>query len=249
LSAVWGQGPRTLRSACEDLSVPDPLGPLYDLARDAQWALPQAIHERQGQRLRLFSDALEIFEAKAGPSLLVIEDLHWADDVLGRRIVNTHILLLLTARTDRSERQMRVRRALGEIPASSIVRIEVPLLSEAAVLSLAETAGRGGDAIYRATAGNAFFGTELLSAENETLLPACATRCYRGPSGSQPAPARCSMRCRCFRAGLMPGPCRACAVSPAPANWPNACPTVCSTISATATPFATKSRAAPSKWR
>jgi predicted ATPase len=169
---VWGQGPRTLRSACEDLSVPDPLGPLYDLARDAQWALPQAIHERQGQRLRLFSDALEIFEAKAGPSLLVIEDLHWADDVLGRRIVNTHILLLLTARTDRSERQMRVRRALGEIPASSIVRIEVPLLSEAAVLSLAETAGRGGDAIYRATAGNAFFGTELLSAENETLLPA-----------------------------------------------------------------------------
>jgi predicted ATPase len=114
LSAVWGQGPRTLRSACEDLSVPDPLGPLYDLARDAQWALPQAIHERQGQRLRLFSDALEIFEAKAGPSLLVIEDLHWADDVLGRRIVNTHILLLLTARTDRSERQMRVRRALGK---------------------------------------------------------------------------------------------------------------------------------------
>ncbi|MGX8011776.1 ATP-binding protein [Mesorhizobium sp. ORM8.1] len=25
------------RSACEDLSIPDPLGPLYDLAREAQW--------------------------------------------------------------------------------------------------------------------------------------------------------------------------------------------------------------------
>ncbi|RWF44543.1 MAG: helix-turn-helix transcriptional regulator, partial [Mesorhizobium sp.] len=32
-----------LRSACEDLSIPDPLGPLYDLARDARWELPRAM--------------------------------------------------------------------------------------------------------------------------------------------------------------------------------------------------------------
>jgi predicted ATPase len=173
------EGTRILRSACEDLSIPDPLGPLYDLAREAQWALPQAIDHRQGQRLPLFSDALEIFETKTQPSLLVIEDLHWADDAtldfvrfLGRRIVNTHILLLVTARNDRSEAQMRVRRALGEIPAGNVARIDVPLLSEAAVLSLAGAAGRDGDAIYRATAGNAFFVTELLCAENETTPPA-----------------------------------------------------------------------------
>ncbi|MET2829961.1 helix-turn-helix transcriptional regulator [Mesorhizobium shangrilense] len=172
-------GARILRSACEDLSIPDPLGPLYDLAREAQWAMPQAIDARQGRRLPLFSDALDVFEARTQPTLLVIEDLHWADDAtldfvrfLGRRIANTHILLLLTARTDRSEGQMRVRRALGEIPAASIARIDVPLLSEAAVLSLANAAGRDGDAIYRATAGNAFFVTELLSAESETALPA-----------------------------------------------------------------------------
>ncbi|TRC98030.1 helix-turn-helix transcriptional regulator [Mesorhizobium sp. WSM4303] len=177
-AARVGQSAAMLRSACEDLSIPDPLGPLYDLAREAQWALPRAIDARHGQRLPLFSDALDAFAAK-GPSLLVIEDLHWADDAtldfvrfLGRRISNTHILLLLTARTDRSEGQMRVRRALGEIPAGSVARIEVPLLSEAAVLSLADAAGRDGDAIYRATAGNAFFVTELLSAENETALPA-----------------------------------------------------------------------------
>jgi predicted ATPase len=173
------EGTRILRSACEDLSIPDPLGPLYDLAREAQWALPQAIDHRQGQRLPLFSDALEIFETKTQPSLLVIEDLHWADDAtldfvrfLGRRIVNTHILLLVTARNDRSEAQMRVRRALGEIPAANVARIDVPLLSEAAVLSLADAAGRDGDAIYRATAGNAFFVTELLCAESETTPPA-----------------------------------------------------------------------------
>ncbi|UCI08883.1 helix-turn-helix transcriptional regulator [Mesorhizobium sp. B1-1-8] len=173
-----GQGVTLLRSACEDLSIPDPLGALYDLAREAQWELPRAIDARQGQRLPLFSDALDVFEAK-GPCLLIIEDLHWADDAtldfvrfLGRRIANTHILLVITARTDRSEGQMRVRRAFGEIPAGNVVRIEVPLLSEKAVLSLAEAANRDGGAIYRATAGNAFFVTELLAAGNDTALPA-----------------------------------------------------------------------------
>ncbi|WP_292497257.1 AAA family ATPase, partial [Mesorhizobium sp.] len=167
-----------LRSACEDLSIPDPLGPLYDLAREAQWELPRAIDDRQMQRLSLFSEALDVFEAK-GPSLLVIEDLHWADDAtldfvrfLGRRIANTHILLLTTARTDRSEGQMRVRRALGEIPAGNVVRIDVPLLSESAVLSLAAAAERDGAAIYRASAGNAFFVTELLAADDDGALPA-----------------------------------------------------------------------------
>ena len=137
-----GQGAHIFRSACEDLSIPDPLGPLYDLAREAQWAMPQAVAARRGERLPLFSDALDVFEARTGTTLLVIEDLHWADDAtldfvrfLGRRIANTHILLLVTARTDRSEGQMRVRRALGEIPSGSVARIDVPLLSEAAVLS------------------------------------------------------------------------------------------------------------------
>ncbi|RUZ15047.1 helix-turn-helix transcriptional regulator [Mesorhizobium sp. M7A.F.Ca.CA.002.15.1.1] len=170
---------RILRSACEDLSIPDPLGPLYDLAREAQWAMPQAIDARQGQRLPLFSGALDVFETRTQPTLLVIEDLHWADDAtldfvrfLGRRIANTHILVLLTARTDRSEGQARVRRALGEIPSGNVARIDVPLLSEAAVLSLASAAGRDGDAIYRVTAGNAFFVTELLCADNEMTPPA-----------------------------------------------------------------------------
>ncbi|MDX8533827.1 AAA family ATPase [Mesorhizobium sp. VK25A] len=167
-----------LRSACEDLSIPDPLGPLYDLARNGQWELPRVIGDREVQRLPLFSEALDVLEAK-GPCLLVIEDLHWADDAtldfvrfLGRRIANTRILLLITARTDRSEGQMRVRRALGEIPAGNVMRIDVPLLSESAVLSLAEAAERDGGAIYRASAGNAFFVTELLAAEGSGALPA-----------------------------------------------------------------------------
>nr|WP_250889094.1 AAA family ATPase [Mesorhizobium sp. dw_380] len=195
-------GTRVFRSACEDLSIPDPLGPLYDLAREAQWAMPQAIDARRGERLPLFSDALDVFEARTQPTLLVIEDLHWADDAtldfvrfLGRRIANTHILLLLTARTDRSEGQVRVRRALGEIPAGSVARIDVPLLSEAAVLSLAKAAGRDGEAIYRASAGNAFFVTELLRAENETALPASVRDAVVARAERLSAGARAMLEC------------------------------------------------------
>ena len=169
---------RVYRGACEDLAIPDPLGPLYDLARHAQWPLSKAADDRRRQRLPLFSDALDIFESALQPSLLVIEDLHWADDAtldfvrfLGRRISSTHILLLLTARNDDIEGQRRLRRAISDIPADNHVRIEVPLLTKAAVSSLAKTAGRDADAIYRATAGNAFFVAELLCAGNDGQLP------------------------------------------------------------------------------
>lgn len=169
---------RVLRSACEDLSVPDPLGPLYDLAREANWTLLRSGEDAQRQRLPLFSDALEAFESDDGPTLLLIEDLHWADEAtldfvrfLGRRIAKSHIVLLLTARTDSIDGQRRMRRALADIPGDNVVRIDVPLLTEAAVSKLVSDAGRDAQAIYRATAGNPFFVTELLRAESGQQLP------------------------------------------------------------------------------
>lgn len=168
---------RVFRGACEDLSIAEPLGPLYDLARQARWPLPAEHSERS--RLPLFSSALDVFETGGQPTVLVIEDLHWADDAtldfvrfLGRRIAGTHILLVLTARGDGSEGQKRVRRALAEIPAANLARIEVPLLSEAAVHTLARETGKDGAEIYRASAGNAFFVTELLRAGTVDALPA-----------------------------------------------------------------------------
>jgi len=133
---------RTLRSACEDLTLPDPLGPLHDLARDAGWILPETMGP--AQRIPLFSEALRVFDRPPQPTVIVIEDIHWADDAtldlvrfVGRRAVNRHILVLVTARTDSSEGQKRARRALSDIPADRLARIEVPLLSEAAVAALA----------------------------------------------------------------------------------------------------------------
>jgi len=174
-AAEAGAGARVMRAACEDLSIPDPLGPLYDLAQAAQWPLPRVVQGNAG-RLPLFAEAREVFGRGPLPALLIIEDLHWADDAtldfvryLGRRIAVSPILLLLTARNDEGEGQKRLRRALGDVPVANVTRIDVPLLSEAAVTELARGAGQDSDPIYRASAGNAFFVTELLRAGGAQL--------------------------------------------------------------------------------
>lgn len=176
-AAELGPNVRLLRSACEDLSIPDPLGPLYDLAREANWPIDR-VGGTQCERLPLFSDALAVFETPSRATVIVIEDLHWADDAtldlvrfMGRRIASTHILLLLTARNDDSEGQKRLRRALSDIPPAHLHRIDVPLLSEAAVTQLAGGSGQDSGAIYRASAGNAFFVTELLRSGTNHDLP------------------------------------------------------------------------------
>ena len=51
------------------------------------------------------------------------------------------VLVVLTARNEATEGQKRLRRALGEIPTGTVRRMEVPLLSEAAVSLLAAQAG------------------------------------------------------------------------------------------------------------
>ena len=168
---------RVLWGACEDLATPEPLGPLQEIARAAGWDLERAIE--RGGRLAAFSEARDVFDRAGSTSLLVIEDLHWADDAtvdfvrfLGRRIGDARILLVLTARSDEPQARTRLRRSLADIPADDVVRIEVPLLSEEAVADLARAAGLDAQAIYRLTAGNAFYVTELVRSGGPAALPA-----------------------------------------------------------------------------
>lgn len=155
--------------ACEDLSVPDPLAPLYDMARAAKWNLSPTIG--RDSRLPVFSEALALLDRGDMPSLVVIEDLHWADNAtldfvryIGRRVRDSHILLLLTARSDSSLGRMHVRRALSDVPSQAVEKCELMPLSESAVADLAWAAGQNAAELYRVTAGNAFFVTELLAA-------------------------------------------------------------------------------------
>src|ERR1700754_1152853 len=96
------RGARVLWGACDALFTPRPLAPLHDIARQTQGALLAAV--TAGERDTIFTAALDELE-RGPPSLVVLEDLHWADEAtldlvkfLGRRIQRTRSLLVITYR-------------------------------------------------------------------------------------------------------------------------------------------------------
>lgn len=156
---------RVLWGACEDLSTPEALGPLYDLVGPevgAEIGLPGA-----SSQLGLFHNLLGYFATE--PTLVVLEDAHWADDATlalirftGRRVAGKPVLLLVTARNDTADERARLRRALVDVPPDAIVRIDVPPLSKKAVHALARESGQNAERVFALTGGNAFMLTEVL---------------------------------------------------------------------------------------
>jgi predicted ATPase len=68
-----------LRGACEALFTPRPLGPLYDIATQAQGSLSTLIG-RATERPTLFSALLDELQKSPLPTVVVFEDVHWADE-------------------------------------------------------------------------------------------------------------------------------------------------------------------------
>jgi DNA-binding SARP family transcriptional activator/DNA-binding CsgD family transcriptional regulator/tetratricopeptide (TPR) repeat protein len=169
----WGavaaaQSP-VLWGACDPLSSPRPLGPLVDVAPQLDPQVDELL--RSGERDGLFEAALASLEAIC-PAVLMIEDLHWADmstldlvRFLARRLEGTHTLVVATYRDDHLQPSDPLRVMLGDIASQSVVRrVEVPLLSPAAVAELAAESGIEAAALHRETGGNAFFVTEVVAA-------------------------------------------------------------------------------------
>lgn len=154
--------------ACDALQTPQPLAPLHDIARASETGF-QALLQSDGPRAILFGAVLTELQQSHRPTLLVVEDVHWADDAtldllkfLGRRIDRAPCLLALTWRDDEVAAAHPLRRVLGELPASLVTRIELPRLSPESVDLLARRALRSSAGIHAATRGNPFFVTELL---------------------------------------------------------------------------------------
>src|SRR5262249_46429701 len=160
---------RTLWGACEALFTPPPLGPLYDIAQQTTSPL-RTLLDGDANRLTLFAALLD--DLIQAPTILVIEDLHWADKAtldlvkyLARRITRTAILLILTYRDDELGRDHPLRLVLGDLPARAVTRLRLPPLSEAAVAVLAQQAHRPVGHLYAITGGNPFFLTETLASD------------------------------------------------------------------------------------
>jgi DNA-binding CsgD family transcriptional regulator len=167
---------RALWGTCEALFTPRPLGPLCDIAQQAQLPLGAAL-AGEANRATLFSAVLDELAQGALPTVLVIEDIHWADEAtldlikfLARRVHRLPALLLLTYRDDELARGHPLRLVLGDLPARDTTRLHLYPLSEAAVATLAEQAGRPADELYAITGGNPFFVTEVL-ASNDPGVP------------------------------------------------------------------------------
>ena len=140
-----------LFGTCDDLSIPRPLGPIRDLvgtrlARRSRRRSPRAPRRTSIQTLLIAE-----LELPPRPTVLVLEDVHWADDatldaitVLGRRIGSLPALLVLTFRGGEAPPGHPLHATVGAIRAEDAAVLELAPLSESAVASLAGDDARRG---------------------------------------------------------------------------------------------------------
>ena len=116
---------------------------------------------------------------RSAPTVLVLEDLHWADEatldvlrLLARKVDSAPALVVGTYRDDELDLRHPLRVVLGELAtAQGIARCELPRLSLDAVAQLAEPHGIDAGELYRRTAGNPFFLSEVLAGGDRDIPP------------------------------------------------------------------------------
>ena len=163
--ARWSWG------ACDGLFTPRPLGPLFDLAGQLGGELLDLCRAR-APREELFGALLRQVSEPGTLNVVVIEDVHWADEAtidllrfLGRRLRNAAVLLIATYRDDAPAAGDPLRLALGELARQRTTRrIELAPLSADAVRVLAAGSGLEAAALFRLTGGNPFYVTEVVQA-------------------------------------------------------------------------------------
>ena len=167
--ADGGAGPAVRRGSCDSVTTAEALGPILD-------ALPELAAAIDGagrvSRLRLFRQVRDALSAS--PVLLLLEDVHWADEAtldilrfLGRRLAGTRLMILATFRSEEVGREHPLTVAMGDLAGTSgVVRMQLPALSVTGVRQLLGEAGSALDAgaIFQLTGGNPFYVTEVVAA-------------------------------------------------------------------------------------
>ncbi len=168
---------RVLRGACDALFTPRPLGPIHDFAGDLG---TEPRDKLLGEAIPYQVAAALIDDLRSNePTVLVVEDVHWADeatlDVLRlvvRRIAGTRVLIVLSYRDEALGARHPLRILLGEVATGlSLRRVALAPLSPEAVALLAQPHDVEVPDLYRATAGNPFFVTEVLASGNQSIPP------------------------------------------------------------------------------
>lgn len=169
------QSARILWGACDALLTPGPLEPLFDIAEVTGGEIEELVgsaarpHEVTAALLR---------ELRRGrPTIIVLEDLHWADEatldvlsLLGRRIEAAPALVVASYRDDELDHQHPLRIVVGELATrESVKRLRLEPLTQAAIAQLAAPYGVDAEELHRTTGGNPFFATEVLAASGKRI--------------------------------------------------------------------------------
>jgi DNA-binding CsgD family transcriptional regulator/tetratricopeptide (TPR) repeat protein len=181
---------RVLTGVCDGVSTPRPLGPIYDMAAKLSPGARTALADPDNGRQQLFDLLLEDLRA-GGPSVVVVEDLHWSDhatlDLLrfvGRRISGTRTLLIGTYRDEDVGPFDALRIVIGDLATLDWThRIEVPPLSPAAVALMARDSAIDSGELHRLTGGNAFFVAEVLASGEGDSVPGTVRDAIRSRVG------------------------------------------------------------------
>jgi DNA-binding CsgD family transcriptional regulator/tetratricopeptide (TPR) repeat protein len=199
LVEAWRRDPgadaRMLVGWCDDFLTSRTLGPLRDIARETGGALADAVGSLD--TTAVFDALLAELEHPLRPTVLVIEDVHWADEAtldvvryVGRRVERLPAVLALTYRDDELDPDHPLHGVLGALR-GPVHRLVPHPLSPAAVSRLTAGLHLDGDEVWRLTGGNPFFVTEVANGSSD--LPASVADAVRRRVQTLPAGARAAV--------------------------------------------------------
>ena len=167
---------RVLWGACDALFTPRPLGPFVDVATQTGGELDNVVHGNS-KPYDVAGALIREIEAR-GPTILVLDDLHWADEatldvltLVGRRIDRLGATLVLaTYRDDELSAAHPLRVVVGELArGAGTSALKVEPLSMEAVAQLAESHDVEPGELYLRTGGNPFYVTEVLAGGGQEI--------------------------------------------------------------------------------
>jgi DNA-binding CsgD family transcriptional regulator/tetratricopeptide (TPR) repeat protein len=188
----------TLIGACDDLLTPRTFGPLRDAAAEHPGPLADAFANDPDQEA-VYQALRQELQPRGQPTVLVVEDLHWADDAtldalryVCRRLDTLTATVVLTYRDDDIGDTHALRRLLGTLATAPVHRLRLRPLSRRAVVALGAEVGVDADPVFNATRGNPFFVTEVLACD-ATGVPATVVDAVMARIRQLPTPTRAAL--------------------------------------------------------
>jgi ATP/maltotriose-dependent transcriptional regulator MalT len=157
------------QGTCDALFTPRPLAPLHDVLLQLQERPPE-INDSVEDRHIIFSQLFFELKKSNETSLLIFEDVHWADEAtldfikfLSRRINQLQCLFVLSYRDTEVHSHHPLTNVFGQLNSDSFSRLRLLPLSREAVKKMADEKGNKGEDVYAITGGNPFYVNEILA--------------------------------------------------------------------------------------